>query len=66
MSYQNPVFLSREQSEVIRVAAASINPSWRQRFLASVEDQLLGHEPDRVSDDDVVKAVESYARPFIR
>jgi hypothetical protein len=58
MSY-NQIFVSEEQQAVIRTAAASIEPCWRERFLASVQDQLLGHEPDRpISDDQVVKAID--------
>jgi hypothetical protein len=58
MSY-NQIFLSEQQTAVIRAAANSIDPCWRQRFLASVQDQLLGHEPDRpISDDQVVKAID--------
>jgi hypothetical protein len=50
--------LSKEQTALIRSAANSINPCWRQRFLASVEDHLLGHDPNHVSDEDVVKAID--------
>jgi hypothetical protein len=64
MSYHNPVFLTTEQTALIRTAAASINPSWRQRFLASVEDQLLGHEPDHVSDTDVLAAIDAVRGAF--
>jgi hypothetical protein len=48
-----------EQTALIRSAAASLQPCWRERFLASVQDHLLGHEPDRpISDDQVVKAID--------
>jgi hypothetical protein len=52
------IFLSEAQQAVIRAAAASVDPCWRERFLRSIEDRLLGHEPDHVSDDDVLAAIE--------
>jgi hypothetical protein len=52
------IFLSEEQTSLIRTAANSIDPCWRQRFLASVEDHLLGHDPSHVSDEDVVAAID--------
>jgi hypothetical protein len=56
MSY-NQISLTLEQTEVIRAAAASVEPCWRERFLASVQDHLLGHQPDHVSDDDGLAAI---------
>jgi hypothetical protein len=55
---QSNIF-DRGATEFIKAAAAFIEPCWRERFLASVQDQLLGHEPDRpISDDQVVEAVD--------
>jgi predicted DNA-binding transcriptional regulator YafY len=58
MSHREPFTLTSEQQAAIRVAAASIQPCWRDRFLASVQDQLLSHEPDRVTDADVARAID--------
>jgi hypothetical protein len=51
--------LNEAQSATIKAAAASIPTCGRERFLRSIEDRLLGHEPDRpISDDQVVKAID--------
>jgi hypothetical protein len=53
------IFLNEEQTALVRSAAASIDPCWHQRFLASVQDELLGHNPSHVTNDDVLAALES-------
>jgi hypothetical protein len=57
MSYE-PIALSREQTELIRAAATSAQPCWRERFLNSIQDELLSHNPSHVSDEDVVAAID--------
>ena len=56
MSHE-PIALSKEQTEAIKAAATNVPACWRERFLASVADRLLSHEPDRVYDSDVIAAI---------
>jgi hypothetical protein len=63
MSYD--LTLTKDQLAAIRTAAASLDPTWRSRFLASVQDALLWparHHP--ITDSDVVAAVESVRSTF--
>jgi hypothetical protein len=63
MSHE-PVSLTPEQLAAVRTGAASVPSCWRERYLNSVLDELLGHEPDRVSDEDVPRAIDAVRNVF--
>lgn len=45
-----PLLLSKEQLDVIMTTANAVPPSWRDRYLSSVADRLIGLEPLTTAD----------------
>jgi hypothetical protein len=51
MSRAQPLNLSPGQYATVQLHARAVPPGWRQRYLAAVQDQLMGLH--RISDADV-------------
>lgn len=54
--------LSKEQTEVIKAAAASVQPCWRERFLFAIQDRLLSYDP--ITDENVIAALDAVCSDY--
>jgi hypothetical protein len=63
MSRGHSLVLSEQQRSLIVAVADSIQPAWRQNFLNSIQDNLLGCE--QVTDGDVMRIIDRVRASFI-
>jgi hypothetical protein len=61
---RDPLELTQAQLEVIAVAANALPVAWRERFRASVADNLERFDR-RISDCEIAQTVESVRRAFV-
>ena len=60
MSRVHSLALSVEQTNLIRAVADGLQPAWRQQFLNSIQDNLIGIS--HVTDVDVMRSYRQRAR----